>query len=87
MGASIRQIISLNTVNYLWLALIAAMIAFPIAYYFMSRWLKVFPYNPGLSGIPFIISALVIVVTVVITVIFHSTKAAMANPANSLRIE
>ena len=87
MGASISQIISLNTINYLWLALIAAMIAFPIAYYFMSSWLKVFPYNPGLSGIPFIISALVIVVTVVITVIFHSTKAAMANPANSLRIE
>jgi putative ABC transport system permease protein len=87
MGASIRQIISLNTVNYLWLALIAAMIAFPIAYYFMSNWLKVFPYNPGLSGIPFVVSSLVIVVTVVITVMFHSTKAAMANPANSLRME
>jgi len=58
-----------------------------LPWYFMSNWLKVFPSNPGLSGIPFVISALVIVVTVVITVFFHSVKAAMANPANSLRIE
>jgi putative ABC transport system permease protein len=74
-------------VNYLWLALIAAVVAFPVAWYFMSNWLKVFPYNPGLSAIPFMVSSLVIVVTVVITVMFHSTKAAMANPANSLRME
>lgn len=87
MGASIAQIISLVTVNYLWLALIAALIAFPIAYYFMHNWLSIFPYNPGLSVIPFILSALVIVLTAVITVMFHSTKAALSNPAESLRTE
>ncbi|MDE3185045.1 MAG: ABC transporter permease [Bacteroidota bacterium] len=87
MGASISQIVSLITVNYLWLALIAAAIAFPIAYYFMSNWLSVFPYNNGLSAIPFMVSALVIVLAAVLTVMFHSTKAALANPANSLRTE
>jgi len=87
MGASIAQIVSLVTVNYLWLALIAALIAFPIAYYFMHNWLSIFPYNPGLSVIPFILSALVIVLTAVITVMFHSTKAALSNPAESLRTE
>ncbi|HUZ58651.1 MAG TPA: ABC transporter permease [Hanamia sp.] len=84
MGANIAQIVTLVTVNYLWLALIAALIAFPIAYYFMHNWLSIFPYNPGLSVIPFILSALVIVFTAVITVMFHSTKAALANPAESL---
>ena len=87
MGASISQIVSLITVNYLWLALIAAAIAFPIAYYFMSNWLSVFPYNNGLSAIPFMVSALVIVLAAVLTVMFHSTKAALANPASSLRTE
>ena len=87
MGASIAQVVSLVTVNYLWLALIAALIAFPIAYYFMNNWLRVFPYNAGLSVIPFIISAFVIVVTAVLTAMFHSAKAALANPAKSLRTE
>jgi putative ABC transport system permease protein len=87
MGANIAQIVSLVTVNYLWLSLIAALIAFPVAYYFMHNWLSIFPYNPGLSVIPFILSALVIVFTAVITVMFHSTKAALANPAERLRTE
>jgi putative ABC transport system permease protein len=87
MGANIAQIVSLVTVSYLWLALIAALIAFPVAFYFMHKWLSIFPYNPGLSVIPFILSALVIVVTAVITVMIHSTKAALANPAKSLRTE
>lgn len=87
MGASISQIVSLITVNYLWLALIAASIAFPVAYYFMSKWLKVFPYNNGISVLPFIISAIVIVFTSFLTVMFHSTKAALAKPANNLRTE
>lgn len=87
MGASVSQIIRLITINYLWLAVIAALIAFPMAYYFMHNWLKIFPYNPGLSVIPFIISLIFILMTVIITVLFHSTKAALANPANNLRTE
>lgn len=87
MGASIVQIVTLTTRNYLWLALIASLIAFPVAYYFMSNWLKVFTYNTGLSIIPFIVSAMLIVLTAVLTVFFYSTKAALANPAVNLRTE
>jgi putative ABC transport system permease protein len=87
MGASVVQIVTLTTRNYLWLALIASLIAFPVAYYFMSNWLKVFSYNTGLSVIPFIVSALLIVLTAVLTVFFYSTKAALANPAVNLRTE
>ncbi|MDB5223546.1 MAG: FtsX-like permease family protein, partial [Chitinophagaceae bacterium] len=42
MGASIIQVITMITKNYLWLALIAVLIAFPVAYYFMNRWLQIF---------------------------------------------
>jgi putative ABC transport system permease protein len=87
MGASIVQIVTMIAQNYLWLSLIATIIAFPVAYYFMSNWLKVFTYNPGLSIIPFIVSAFLIVLTAALTAIFHSAKAALSNPAKNLRTE
>jgi len=87
MGASIVQVVTLITKNYLWLSLIAAVIAFPVAWYFMHNWLQVFPYNAGLSAIPFILSALVIVITAAVTAMFHSAKAGLTNPAKILRTE
>lgn len=87
MGASIPDIVTLISRNYLWLALIAACIAFPVAYYFMSNWLKVFTYNTGLSFLPFIVSAVAIVLTAILTAAFHSAKAALASPAKNLRSE
>ena len=87
MGATIPNIVTLISRNYLWLALIAACIAFPVAYYFMSNWLKVFTYNTGLSFLPFIVSAVAIVLTAILTAAFHSTKAALASPAKNLRSE
>ena len=87
MGASIIQVVTMITKNYLWLALISAGIAFPVAWYFMSNWLHIFPYNTGLSVIPFLVSAFVIIVTASATTMFYSTKAALTNPATSLRTE
>ena len=87
MGASIMQVVTMVTKNYLWLALISAFIAFPVAWYFMNNWLKIFPYNTGLSLFPFLISAFVIVVTASATAMFYSAKAALTNPAENLRTE
>jgi len=87
LGASILEVVTLVTRNYLWLSLIAAFIAFPVAWYFMNNWLNIFPYNAGLSPIPFILSALVIVITAVITAMFHSARAAVASPAKILKTE
>jgi putative ABC transport system permease protein len=75
------------TRNYLWLALISAFIAFPVAWYFMNNWLKIFPYSTGLSLFPFFISAIVIVITASATAMFYSAKAALTNPAQNLRTE
>jgi len=79
--------VAMITKNYLWLSLISAAIAFPVAWYFMSNWLKVFTYSTGLSVLPFIISAFVIVFTAFATATFHSAKAAWAKPAKILRSE
>lgn len=87
LGASIVEVVTLITRNYLWLSLIAAFIAFPVAWYFMNNWLNIFPYNAGLSPVPFILSALVIVIIAVITAMYHSAKAALSSPASILRTE
>lgn len=87
MGASITQIVTLTTRNYLWLALIAAAVAFPVAWYFMHNWLKVFTYSAGISFTPFIVSAFAIVLTAILTATYYSAKAALVKPANNLRTE
>jgi len=87
LGASTVNVVAMITRNYLLLALIAALIAFPVAWYFMNKWLQVFTYHDGLSAVPFILSALVIVVAASATAMFHSAKAALTKPAKILKTE
>jgi putative ABC transport system permease protein len=87
MGAGVGQIVPLITTNFVFLVGISCLIAFPVAYLFMDKWLKIFPYNTGLSVTPFLLSALVVLFITLLTVIFHTVKAALANPVKSLRTE
>ena len=87
MGASILQVVTLITKNYLWLALISAVVAFPIAWYFMNKWLNLFPYNTGLTVLAFLLPAIIIVITSAATAMIYSTKAALARPSKNLRSE
>ncbi|HRP54863.1 ABC transporter permease [Agriterribacter sp.] len=87
IGANIGQIIPLITKKFVALVGLSCLVAFPVAAYFMAKWLEIFPYNTGLSITPFILSALVVLLITMLTVIFHSVKAAVANPVKSLRTE
>ena len=87
MGANMGQIIPLITRNFVLLVGLSCLIAFPVAWYFMDKWLNIFPYNTGLSAMPFILSAAVVLLITLLTVIFHTMKAALANPVKSLRTE
>jgi putative ABC transport system permease protein len=80
-------VVTLITRNYFWLSLIAAAIAFPVAWYFMHNWLNVFPYNVGLYIIPFTLSAFVIVLTATATASVHAARAALTSPAKTLKTE
>jgi putative ABC transport system permease protein len=53
----------------------------------MHRWLNIFAYHTDLSFLPFVISAMVLAFTTILTVSFHTAKAAMANPASKLRAD
>jgi putative ABC transport system permease protein len=87
LGASTIEMVKMITKNYLWLALIAAVIAFPIAWYFMNKWLENFAYKVHLGWIIFFIAGTVAVLIALLTVSYQAIKAAIANPVKSLRTE
>ena len=87
MGAGLSQIVPLIVKNFVVLVGLSCLIAFPTAWYFMSKWLEIFPYNTGLSPVPFVVSAIIILMITLLSVTFHTLKAALANPVKSLRTE
>lgn len=88
MGAGIGQIVPLLTTNFILLVGISCLIAMPVAGLFMHSWLKIFnSYSTGLQPLPFVFSALTVLLITMMTVIFHTLKAAVANPSKSLRTE
>ena len=86
-GAKVWEIIQLLNVGFIkWIA-IAFVIATPLAYYAMSRWLESFAYRTELSWWIFAISGLATVLIVLSTVSWVTYKAARRNPVESLRYE
>ena len=87
LGASVPYIWRLLSKDFVVLVLIACTVAVPIAWYLMNNWLRTYEYK---INIGFGVFALVIAVSVVITLLtvsFQAIKAAMANPVKSLRSE
>jgi len=87
MGASIGSIVGLLSRDFLRLVLIAFIIASPIAYYGMYKWLQNFAYRTDIHWWIFLIAAFLSVAIAFITVSFQSIKAALMNPVKSLRSE
>ena len=87
MGAGIGQILPLLTTNFMIMVAISCLFACPVAGLFMHGWLTIFVYNTGLTVLPFLLSALTVLLITLMTVTFHTLKAAVANPSKSLRTE
>ena len=87
MGASTSGIVIMLTREFAKYVLIANFIAWPAAYYFMNNWLKQFVYRINIDLWIFILSGLIAFFIALITVSYHSIKAATVNPVKSLRYE
>ena len=87
IGASIMQIISLLSKDFLKLVLIAFVIAVPIAYVGAYKWLQNFAYKTSISGWVFIAGGLIMFSMALIILCIRTFKAAAANPVKSLRTE
>ncbi|WP_018618103.1 ABC transporter permease [Spirosoma luteum] len=87
LGASIGSIVTLLSKDFIKLVLIAIVIASPVAWYGMNRWLQDFAYKIDIAWWMFALAGLLAVGIALLTVSFQSIKAALMNPVKSLRSE
>ncbi len=87
MGASVTQIVTLMSSEFVKLVLIAFVIAVPVAWYSMNKWLESFAYKAPVEWFVFAWAGIVALAIALATVSFESVKSAMANPVNSLKSE
>jgi putative ABC transport system permease protein len=87
LGASVQNVVVLLSKDFLRLTIIAAIIAFPVAWYFMNKWLQDFAYRININWTIFLLAGLSTLFIALVTISFQAIGAAMANPAKSLRTE
>ena len=87
LGASVQSIVTLLSKDFLQLILIAFLIAVPIAWYGMHKWLQDFAYKIDISWGVFAWAAFVVSMIALVTVSFQSIRAALMNPVRSLKSE
>ncbi len=87
LGASTADIISMLSRKFILLILASIVVAFPLAYFAMNKWLQDFAFRVELTGVVFVIAAVGALAIALATVSLHGIRAASANPVNSLRDE
>jgi len=87
MGASIRSIVLLLSRHFIRLVLIANLIAWPLAFWSIHRWLEDYAYRVDMSWWIFVAAGVVALLIALVTVSLLAIKAALANPVKSLRTE
>ncbi|MBN8652577.1 MAG: ABC transporter permease [Cytophagales bacterium] len=87
LGASVNSVFQLLTWDFLRLVLISIVIAAPISWYMMSRWLEDYAYRTDIGWDVFVVSGITSVLIALITISFQSIKAAVMNPVKGLRSE
>ena len=87
LGASVQNVVTMLSTDFLKLIIIASVLAFPIAWYAMSKWLQGFAFRTNINWWVFAISAGITLTIALITISFQSIKAALTNPVKSLHSE
>lgn len=87
LGASVSNIVQLLTREVIILIVIANIIAWPVAWYLMNEWLSGFAYRITLSPVTFALAAVAAILLAIVTVSSQTIRAALLNPATTLRNE
>lgn len=87
LGATVLNLTTLLSTDFLKLVLLSTILAFPVAWWVMHRWLERFAYRIELSWWIFAIAGILAVLIAMLTVSSQAIKAAVTNPANSLKSE
>lgn len=87
LGATVRSIFSLLTVNFVKLVLISIVIASPLAWYLMNEWLKGFTYKITIGWEVFVVAGSTALLIALTTISYQSVRAGLIRPVNNLRAE
>jgi putative ABC transport system permease protein len=87
LGASFQQLLMLISKEFLWLVLIAFIIAVPLAWWLMSNWLEKYVYRINISIWLFVSVGILILMLTLVVVSLNTIRAVMRNPVRSLRTE
>jgi putative ABC transport system permease protein len=87
LGASVSTIVGMLSKDFVKLVIIAAIIAFPVAWYAMNTWLQDFVYRINISWWVFALAGFAALLIALATISFQAIKSALANPVKSLRTE
>ena len=87
LGATVFQVVTLITKDYIRLMLLACTLAIPVAYFFLQKWLSNYAFHIQIGWWFFILPVLMIALLAITTVSWQSLKAALINPVNGLRTE
>jgi ABC-type antimicrobial peptide transport system permease subunit len=87
VGATVSNVIIMLSKDFLKLVLIALLIALPLVWWMMNRWLNSFAYRINMGADIFLLASCSIVLITLVTISFQAIKAAIANPVQSLRTE
>jgi len=87
LGATTQNIVKIISMDFLWLVIIAFVLAAPLTYYLMNNWLQDFVFKISISWWMFVISIVLVLGIALATVSIQAVKAAWSNPVESLRME
>ncbi|MEO7047106.1 MAG: FtsX-like permease family protein, partial [Ferruginibacter sp.] len=87
LGANVAGIVQMIARDFLKLVIIASLIAFPVAWWAMNKWLEDFAYRISIQWWIFVLAGVIAILIALITVSVQAIKAALANPIESLRAE
>ena len=87
LGATFLENMMLLSKNYLKLVILSSLIAIPIGWYFMNRWLEEFNYRTNLDWWVFILASFFAIILALLTILYHVIKSSNANPVESLKAE
>jgi len=87
LGASVTQVTSLLSIDFIKLVVVAIFIATPIAWWAMDKWLQDYSYRIEIQWYYFVIAGLLAILISMATISYQAIKAALGNPVDSLRDE
>ena len=87
MGAAVSDIVALLSRQFVYLVVIANVLAWPAAWWLMNEWLADFAYRTEIGAVPFMAAGLIVLAVALITVSLQTFRSALLNPADSLRRE